>query len=76
MLFQLDGLDHPQHGAMSIFFLGSRGSVLKLSIDAYFFFQNSFGNVVKSSKETKGGATNIYGIACTLGSIYSGSICI
>ena len=37
VLFQLDGLGQPQHDAMPNFFLGSRGSILGISIDVEFF---------------------------------------
>ena len=36
VLFELDGHGHPKHGAMPSFFLGSRGSILGLSIDVEF----------------------------------------
>ena len=36
VLFQLDGRGHPQDSAMPSFFLGSRGSILGLSIDVEF----------------------------------------
>ena len=68
VLFQLDGNGHPQDSAMPSFFLGSRGSILGLSIDVE-FVSKFFWKGGENLKRVKMGA-NIYGGPCTAKNIF------